>query len=177
MEKLLYTAIHISDNMSRTYLCRLILLLFAIFAFSFFVSANNIMTVEADIYKFPDMVSINVPDYFYIGNATVGFQTDPSSKDKIYINNTGTKNATVSIQLLSPNDIISRNLFFTRRLSGVDYGYFRANEFTLDIPWSGEVGKSESDYFYMKLDLRNESNIQSDLIGHTTDVKFIAVAQ
>ena len=164
--------------MRRLYAFEFVILSFLVFFLLPNVSAadSSVMTVEADIYKFPDFVSIQVPDYFYIGNVTVGFSTDPTSADKIYINNTGTCNASVSVEPLSPNDIIAKNLYFTKRLSGTDYKYYAANNFLLEVPWSGQLGKASDEYFYMKLDLKNASSISNDMVGHKTDVKFIAVA-
>jgi hypothetical protein len=146
----------------------------------FFVSAlegEDTSSFVVDVYKFPELVSIDVPDFVDLGNVTVGFETDPTSDDKIYIRNTGTYNVSVSPRLANPFDPIFKNLYFTWRLSGNKSGYYPIGQFRIDIPWSGKLGEYEEDYIYSKLDLRNMSNINNDLINYEQDVIFIATAQ
>ena len=121
-------------------------------------------------------MSIEVPNHIYLGNVTIGFATQPTADDRIYINNTGTLNVSIEALPLSPNDIIAKNLYFTFSSPSTSSGYRRITEFNMSIPWSGELGEASDDYFYLKIDLRGVANIPSDLIGHITDVKFIATA-
>ncbi len=148
----------------------------SMFVFSF-AGANDTMTVETDVYKFPEIVSIEVPDYFYFGNVTIGFATNPTSSDKIYINNTGTFNVSINVELVNSSDTVYSNLLFSKRLSGTGLNWTGINEFNYNLPWSGQLGKATSDYFYMKLDLTSMSNIPSDMIGHQGQIRFIAAKQ
>lgn len=146
----------------------------------FFVSGlegEDTSSFIIDVYKFPEVVSIDVPDFVDLGNVTIGFETDPTSNDKIYIRNTGTYNVSISPRLANPFDPIFRNLYFTWRLSGNKSGYSPIGQFSFDIPWSGKLGEYKEDYIYPKLDLRNMSNIDANLINYEQDVIFIATAQ
>jgi len=151
-------------------------LVFGILFLAGVVSSNDILTVEADIFSFPEIVMIDVQDHIYLGNVTVGFETKPTSNDKIFIKNTGTFNVSVQPKLVNFSDSVFGNLYFTKRLSGEDYNYSRIGQFKVDIPWSGELDQYEEEYIYMKLDLRDMENIDEDLIGYKTDIVFYATA-
>src|SRR3989344_7912271 len=74
--------------------------------FSFYVSAgqNETMTVEANIFAeeiYQDIISIEVPDYIFLGNVSKGEETE---KAKIYVNNTGNVNVTITPQLKDLSD-------------------------------------------------------------------------
>lgn len=141
-----------------------------------FVSANDVLRVNVDIMAFPEVVMIDVPDIIDLGNVTVGFETKPTSNDKIYIKNKGTMNVTVKPRLSNLSDPIFQNIYFTKRLSGENHNYLRIGEFEIDLPWSGELGEDYEDYVYMKLDLKDSNNIPNDLIDHQAEVIFYAVA-
>lgn len=138
------------------------------------VFAGNLMDVKADVFKFPEIIEIQVPDEYDFGDITVGFETDPGSEDKIYLNNSGTVNLSVSPELVDSGDIIFENIYFSDRLTGSEWE--RIGDWSFEIPWSGELDEVESDYFYMKLDLRNLSNLDSDLINHEAQIRFVASA-
>ena len=65
--------------------------------------------------KFKKAVPIEVPDYIFLGNVSKGEETD---KAKIYVNNTGNVNVTITPQLKDLSDEIFRNLYFQNRQTG-----------------------------------------------------------
>ncbi|MBS3091382.1 hypothetical protein J4217_02965 [Candidatus Pacearchaeota archaeon] len=136
------------------------------------VNANDILTVEANIFGLePPRISVNVPDYIFVGNASKETETD---KVRVDINNTGNVAIVISPELVNESDEIFSNLYFARRAAD---SYKRIGSWSMNVsaPTAGGV---ESDYMYMKLDLRNfDGNITEDRIGKRADVRFIATAQ
>ncbi len=143
----------------------------------FFVYAGDTLTVEADIFKFREIVSIEVQDFIDLGNVTVGFETDPTSDDKIHVNNTGNLNVTVTPVLVNSSEKIFSYLYFTKRLSGDNFEYKKVGEFSFDIEKPSTIGVVRKEFIYPKLDLRNfTDDIDNDMINHRTNVRFIATA-
>lgn len=136
--------------------------------------ANDTMKVEVDLLGFtppPPFVGIEVPDYVYLGNLTKkSMQTDDK---KIYVNNTGNVNITVTPALKDNSEEIFSYLYFQRRTADP---WRRLGNWSLDI--AAPTTKSyEDEYFYMKLDLRDyNQEISHDIIGHKSDILFIAMA-
>jgi len=130
------------------------------------VNANDILTVEADILgPAPAVLSVEVPDFVYLGNVSKGEETD---KVKIYMNNTGNVPILVTPELVNSDEIFD-NLYFARRTTD---SYEQIGEWSMNLT-APTTGGIESDYFYMKLDLRNyNKNITQDYIGKQADVKF-----
>ena len=154
---------------------------FFIFATLFLVSAlSDTMTVEANIITNTSesnntIIRVEVPDYLFIGNVSVG---EIGSEMKIYVNNTGNVDITVTPRLLNNSEDIFSYLHF-RKLktsNGTDVPLTRIGDFDFDIskPSSGNTYNDE--YFYMVLDLRNYSGtLNNDIMRHRADVKFFAV--
>ncbi len=141
--------------------------------------ADEIMNVNVDIVVPQDIVEIEVPDYVDLGeiNWTYESRTNPTSNDKIYINNTGTVNVSVTPELKNPDEIYEF-LHFTKRLSGENFNWTQIGDWSIFIPRSDELGGYEDDYFYMRLDLTDfTGNINQSLIDYDTDVLFVAVGE
>lgn len=144
---------------------------------------NETTTVEVDLigfYQAPDPydgVSIEVPEYIDFGTVE---KDDPlSSELKVYINNTGTIDITVSPELANPLENIFNYLFFrTLKSSSVnpDLTIFKQiGTYGLDIdaPSSGGV---RSKYCYVQLNLTDAADsIDEDLSGHEAEVVFWAM--
>lgn len=143
-----------------------------------FASGDYITEFEADIYAVPQItpnVSLQVPDYVYIGNVTVGEkQPNPTSADKIWINNTGNVNVIITPVLVNSSEEIFSYLYLSTTTTGP---YKRIGNFSLIIN-APSSGGYRADYIYAKLDLTNyTSNLTSDLIAHRAKIRFDAVAQ
>ncbi len=142
--------------------------------------ANETMIVEANILGFANVteipeVSIEVPDYIFLGNVT---RDEPVSDNKrIDINNTGKVNITVTPQLKDPDEEIFSYLFFRTRQSSSNpelNTLYRIGEYSLNIdkPRIG-IGK---EYCYIKLDLTDfNGRIDEDLFGYKADIIFLAM--
>ena len=147
--------------------------------FSFYVSAgqNETMTVEANIFAeeiYQDIISIEVPDYIFLGNVSKGEETD---KAKIYVNNTGNVNVTITPQLKDLSDEIFRNLYFQNRQTGNNSAIRRIGNYNFNIEKPSAGGK-RSEYFYMWLDLTDfEESIIENRMGERAEITFIALPQ
>jgi hypothetical protein len=143
------------------------------FSFVFLASADDVMTVEANIFAY--VASVEVPENVFLGNLTKGYQTDLSASDKFKINNTGTTDITVTPELVNSTEVIFSYLYFGRTISG---NFTRIGNYSLDIDQPSEPGGKESESIYMKLDLRNfNGSIEEDMINHNAEVNFIAMPQ
>jgi len=140
--------------------------------------ANGTMEVEANILGFgnaseiPD-VAIEVPDYIFLGNIT---KENPVSNgsNKVYINNTGKVNVTITPQLADPDEEIFKWLFFRRITTD---NWQKIGNYSLNIEQPSAGSRVRSKYCYMKLDLTNfNGRIDKDIIGHKADVIFYAMA-
>lgn len=155
----------------------LLLILAGIFVISFiyFVNAADdytaTMIVEANIDSDAGVVKIEVPEKVSFGDIAKG---EVSDKIKVYINNTGTVNVFVTPKLKDPNEKIFSNLYFqTRQQSKTPElnEVYRIGDYRLNI-------SSSREYFYMWLDLEDYSgSINQDMINHTAEIEFIAMAQ
>src|SRR3989344_2575665 len=152
----------------------------AVTFFVFFVLVVNVvgsdsetMVVEANIYDYitPEpVVSIEVPDYIFLGDVTVGHATN---KTKIYVNNTGTVNVTITPQLKDPSEDIFSYLYFERRVAD---SWEQIGDFSFGINASTTGGK-KSDYFYMELDLTDfKGTMDGDMLNHKVNVVFNAMS-
>ena len=135
-------------------------------------SDSETMTIEADIFTQPPLVvSIEVPDYVFLGNVSVGKTNN--NKTKVYVNNTGTANIIITPQVKNLSDDIVNYLYFQRRVAD---SWKQIGNFSFGINASTTGGK-EDEYFYMKLDLKDyNGTIDQDIIGYQTDIKFVAMS-
>ena len=142
---------------------------------------NDIMTVSANILNStgPSTFSgirIQVPDYLFLGNLSSNGKSD---EVKIYVNNTGNVNVTVTPQLVDPEDEIFSNLYFreTKTKDGKSVPFTRIGDFHFTILAPTGSATYKSKYFYMQLDLSNAgTDVPSDLIDYESDIKFFAAA-
>lgn len=138
-------------------------------------SLNVTMSVEANIFAEPQqqqILRVSIPDYVFLGNATKGEETE---KVKVYVNNTGTINVTLTPILVDSSNQFFKNIYFTRRLAE---SYKKIGDFSFALPAHSPAGGVEEDYFYMKLDLKNfTGSIPQTLLNQKADVKFMVVSQ
>ncbi len=145
---------------------------------------TNTATIETNIYATAvaqPIIRVEVPDLISLGNATKG---STSNEIKVYVNNTGNVDITVTPQLLDSSDLIYNNLYFrstkTRTINGtsISVPFERIGDFSFNI--SKPVGSAafNYEYFYMVLDLMNYTgNITQNLLSYRTNVTFLAVQQ
>ena len=152
-----------------------IFIFIAILSYFLFTSASDveIMTVEANILKsvFEADVSIQAPDYLFFGNLTRGEKSD---EFKVIINNTGNVDVIVTPILTSSDEKIFNYTYFRLRKTsnGTGVPFKRIGDFNFDI------SKSNDEYFYTILDLVNyPDDIDTDLIGYRSEIKFVAMAK
>ena len=150
-----------------------IFFVFFVLVVDVFGSDSETMVVEANVFEYvaPEpVVSIEVPDYIFLGDVTVGHATN---KTKIYVNNTGTVNVTITPQLKDPSEDIFSYLYFERRVAD---SWEQIGDFSFGINASTTGGK-KNDYFYMILDLTAfEGTIDGDMLNHKADVVFNAMS-
>ncbi len=150
-----------------------ILLCFSIILFLGVVIAQESMTVETDIFVPEGIISIEVPDYIYVGNLTWGFETETDDV-KIYVNNTGTVDVEIIPELANPSEDVFSYLHFAKRIGD---GFSIIGNWSLNVSAPANYGGYEDEWFYMKLDLSNyEGDFDSDL-NHQAQIDFIAVEQ
>jgi len=156
-------------------LALLTIFLFVFMLFGFYVvSASDVITFRADVYKFPEIVSVEVPNEIDFGKVMEGYSVELNSSQKIDIVNTGTVNISVRPELVDGNDIIYDNLYF-RRVQSDDWE--RIGDYRIEIPWSGQVDKNVTKDIYAKLDLTSlKGVVGSDLLGYEGRVRFVAVS-
>jgi len=156
--------------------------LLVFFAFFYFVSAgDDTMTVEANIFPSDggdgdSIIRVEVPDYLFFGNVT---NFGKSEELKVYVNNTGNVDIKVTPRITNASEKIFSNLFLRKfkTSNGISVNFTRIGDFSFDInkPESGEAFNDE--YFYVILDLKNNTqNVSNNMIGHRTNVKFFAAA-
>ncbi len=159
-----------------------ILIFLILFSNSYVINAasesNGTMVVEVNLLGFgnvsetPD-VSIEVPDYIFLGNIT---KDNPVSNEsnKVYINNSGKVNVTITPQLADSEEEIFKWLFFKRI---IEDPWQKIGNYSLNIDKPAAGNRVRSKYCYMKLDLTDfNGNITEDVIGHQTNIIFYAMA-
>lgn len=156
-----------------------IIFLASVFVFLAFVQAGNIMTVEVNVFEEVQQpaISIEVPDYLFLGNVSKGQLSDEVRVD---VNNTGTSAIVVTPQLDNQIEEILSYLQFRTRKSSSDPSLnipYRIGEYHLNISAPSTPGGKKAEYFYMRLNLTNYAGQGQDIIGHRADVVFVAVAQ
>jgi len=140
-----------------------------------FVSAesNDTMIVEADI--FADIISIEVPDYIFLGSLT---NDGVSKKSRVDVNNTGTVAIRVTPYLKNGPDEIFDNLFFQNRQSGNNSIVYGIGEYGFSIDAPSSAGAKRSEYFRMWLNLTDSDlNLDEDLMGYENEIVFVALPE
>ena len=123
-----------------------------------------------------DIISISVNESFNFGNVEKGKQ---SSEYEFFINNTGNVAIRVTPKLMDTSEEIFSYLYMRdqKTSGGEAVPFAKIGDFSLDIA-KPTTGGSRTGDFYMILNLTNyNESITSDVIGHKTDVKFVAVKQ
>lgn len=137
---------------------------------------NETMVVEANIFADPvleDVISIEVPDYVFLGNVSRGEKTE---KIRINVNNTGTVNITVTPELNNPLDKIFSNIYCQSRQTGNYSTIYKIGSYSFDIEAPSSLGGKRSEYFYMWLNLTDyEESIPNDMIGEREQITFVAL--
>lgn len=138
---------------------------------------NATVEVEADIYAkptIPDVISIEVPNHVYLGLVN---ESDCGNKIKVYMNNTGNVNISVTPVLINQSaDNIFQNLYFQTRQSGNLSAVKRIGSYSFLMEKPSTEGGKESDYFYMWLDLTDYmTDIKSNMIGKKDNLLFVAL--
>jgi|SRR3989344_2204044 len=159
-----------------------VIFLFVTSLFYFVSALNDTMIVEANIIVADGggngtIIRVEVPDYLFFGNVSKGGKSDEL---KVYVNNTGNTDIIVTPQLNNISEQIFSNLYFRKfkTSNGTNVNFTRIGSFSFNItkPSGGETFNDA--YFYVLLDLSNYTGIvNNDIIGHRSNVKFIAVAQ
>lgn len=156
----------------------LFLLLTILFSYPVIADQNETMTVEVNVIAelIPqDTISIEVPDYVFLGSINEGDSTD---KAKIYVNNTGTVDVTITPQLVNQNDEIFQNLYFQNRQTGNNSIIHQIGDYSFNIAKPSAINGKRAEYMYMWLDLATyNKDIIEDLLGKKTDILFIATPQ
>ncbi|MDP2925447.1 MAG: hypothetical protein Q8N99_03680 [Nanoarchaeota archaeon] len=144
------------------------------------MTSNSSMIVGANILGFGEGsnegVSIEIPDYVFLGNVT---KEDPySDEKKISINNTGTVPITVT-PVLKDEDEIFKNLFFRTRMGSSNLSmniFYRIGDYNLYIDKPATGKRARSEYCYMSLNMSGfDGTIREDLIDYRTELVFIAM--
>lgn len=146
------------------------------FIWGVFAAQNETMAVEVNIfaqYTPEDTISIEVPDFIFLGDVNEG---DSTIKSRIYVNNTGTVDVTITPRLADSGDEIFQNLYFQNRQSGNNSQIYRIGDYSFSILKPSAINGKRSEYFYMWLDLANfNDDITEDLIGQRSEVIFMAL--
>lgn len=140
--------------------------------FGAIVSAGDRESVTFEVNILSPVVSIEVPERVSFGEISPGYSTNHVRMD---INNTGTTAVRVTPRLVDSNEKIFQHLYFSKRTT---QPFQKIGDFNLDLDRPSAIGNIEKDYFYVKLDLRNYTEIVRDnMKGHRATVIFWAVAQ
>lgn len=139
-------------------------IMLVIFSISFFVNSasSDSMQVEANILG--DTISIEVPDYLFFGNATVGYTSNPVT---FTIKNTGTTKIRLVSELANKTDNIFNNLFLGTASSKTNVANYST---TIDQP---ELGGFTNKTIYAELRL-SDLSLEGNLLGHQNEVIFYA---
>ena len=148
-----------------------------------YVTAGDTMTVEVDVLAGgdnpdpDDEISVQVPDKLDFGEITRG---EKSEEFKVYVNNTGTVDITVTPELTDDSEDIFSYLYFRKLKTsgGVAVAFSRIGDFSFNITKPSSGSDFNDEYFYTQLDLTDyPDEIDSDMLNHQADVKFYAVAR
>jgi len=145
-----------------------VIVIFGIFYFMFFVNANNIVTLEANIISSDQYTMIEVEDsYLSFGNISKGYL---SSSKYTCINNTGTMEVIVTLDLTSADSEFSNYLTARRYNSGV---YDTINKFNVTLGTSSSERRKCVQFI---LNLANYTEpIYSPIINYRANITIRAV--
>lgn len=139
---------------------------FSAFAFS---TSSDSMTAETNV--FADSISIEVPDYIFLGNISKGFA---NNYIKLEMNNSGTTNVIITPLLDDSSEKIFNYTYFARRTTD---NFVQIGKFSLNITKPSSFGGKRDEYCYIKLDLTNYPySISNDMLSHKSDITFWATA-
>jgi len=154
----------------------LLMVIFFFLVLNISAGQNETMSLEVNVLalEFPaDTVSIEVPDYLFMGDIKVGDQTE---KFQVYVNNSGNVDIIVTPQLQDPSEEIFSNLYFQDRKTGNSSQEYIIGEYSFDISEPSTEGGKRSEYFWMWLDLTDfNEELEEDTIGKRADIMFIAL--
>lgn len=147
-------------------------------------SVNSSVVVEANIIGFSngtaeEGVSIEVPDYFFLGNVT---REKPATKDlRVDINNTGTVPVIITPMVKNEDEEIFKYLFFRTMISSGNESnniFYRIGDYSYEIDKPAAGSRANSKHFYMSLNLSDfEGVIREDLIPYRSEIIFLAMAK
>lgn len=164
----------------------LLTLVFCLFLFGITSTfASDTMIVEVDVVANGgggnDIISIQVPDKHDYGQIKKGEKSD---EFKIYVNNTGTVDITVTPRITDIGEEIFSYLYFrktkTRTVNGTsqDVAFTRVGDFSFNITKPSGGNDYNDEYFYTILDLTDyPDDVDDDIINHRANLKFYAVAR
>ncbi|MBS3089945.1 hypothetical protein J4461_03650 [Candidatus Pacearchaeota archaeon] len=137
-----------------------------------FALAGDITVFEATVYG--SVVSVEVPDIIYLGNISSGFVGEEKRVDIV---NTGTTDIIITPILIGDHDPIFEKLYFSKRLSGVDYSFRQVGNFSLNMSKPSRLGGTNNDYFYTRMDLSDYTgSVPSGVSTLRANVKFVATS-
>lgn len=132
------------------------------------INSNDTITLEANFVGYAERLSIDVPEEFSsIDFGEVSKSNPWAQTDKMHINNTGNRDATVEIELDSSAPDVFNYLYLK------PYGgqWVSFDEFTINI------SKYSSKTIYLALNLTDfQGNLSSNNLSLSTHITFIGMA-
>jgi len=136
------------------------------------VNSDDIMVVEANFQGYAERISIEVPDYLYLGEVT---RDNPVSEEiNIKVNDTGNIDAMVIPTLSSDSPEVFNYLYFRKyqTSNGTNVIPTRIGSFEVN------VSKHSSTSFYMSLNLTDfNGTLNSDNLNLNSSVQFLGIAR
>jgi hypothetical protein len=140
-------------------------------------SENYTMTLEANVFVTgptgcTENLDIQAPGLISFGDINIGQETN---KSKIYINNTGTVNVTITPLLESSSERIFNYTYFQRRTTDV---WKQIGSWSFNLSASSTCGGVNDDYFYAKLNLINYPYSETqNLTNHKANITLWVMPQ
>lgn len=134
-------------------------------------ASETTLDVKANVIG--DTVRFSISDAVDLGDISRGFASNPV---RINITNSGNTDISISAQKIEGDDLFE-NIYLSKRLSGDDKDFRKADDFAVSILRPSVLGGERSDYFYMKLDLSDYAgSIPAGVNQLDAEFRFIAVA-
>ena len=153
------------------FLCALLFFVSIVFAGAVELENEQDMIVEVDLLGPPvSVVSIEVPDYIFFGNVSLGEEL--RTNKKIRVNNKGNVPVVVSTSLLSGAPTMFENLYFSLLVSS---SRFHVNDFDFSINYSKTSTKYGEFYGWLNLTSYTEELPEGSILRRNATVKFFAV--
>jgi len=147
------------------------LLLVSLFSLSL-VNSDDIMLVEANFQGYAERISIEVPDYLYLGEIT---KENPISEEiSIKINNTGNIDVVVILVLPTGSPEVFNYLYFRKykTSNGINVIPDRIGSYEVN------VSSKSTTNFYMSLNLTDfNGTLNSNNININSSVQFFGIAK